>query len=130
MSTFVPKKEYLRAILLHYFIQKKSAAEAHRILVETYGDYALSKTTCRDWFRRFKKNDFNIQDKERCGAPKKFEDEELEALIYEDSSQTLAELAKSLGVDYTTVSKRVKALGMIQKQPELDTIRVETENII
>ena len=46
MSTFVPNKVYLRGILLHYFIQNKSAAEAHRILVETYGDNALSDTTC------------------------------------------------------------------------------------
>ncbi|KAG5310818.1 MOS1T transposase, partial [Pseudoatta argentina] len=32
MSILVPNKVYLRGILLHYFIQKKSAAEAHRIL--------------------------------------------------------------------------------------------------
>ncbi|EFN71498.1 Histone-lysine N-methyltransferase SETMAR, partial [Camponotus floridanus] len=105
-------KEYLRGILLHYFIQKKS----HRILVETYGDHALSETTCRDWFRRFKNNDFDVEDKERSGAPKKFEDEELEALLHEDSCQTLDELAESLGVDHTTVSKRLKVLGIIQKQ--------------
>ena len=37
MFTFVPNKAYLRGILLHYFIQNKSAAEAHRIRVETYG---------------------------------------------------------------------------------------------
>ena len=42
MSTFVPNKLYLQGILLHYFIQNKSAAEAHRILVKTYGDNALS----------------------------------------------------------------------------------------
>ncbi|KAG5324977.1 MOS1T transposase, partial [Pseudoatta argentina] len=69
MSIFVPNKVYLRGILLHYFIQKKSAAEAHRILVQAYGDNALSDTTCRDWFRRFKNNDFELEDKERSGAP-------------------------------------------------------------
>ena len=74
MSTFVPNKVYLRGILLHYVIQNKSAAEAHRILVETYGDNALSDTTCRDCFRRFKNNEFKLEDKERSGAPKKFED--------------------------------------------------------
>ena len=116
MSSFVPRKEYLRGILLHYFIQKKSAAEAHRILVETYGEHALSKTTCRDWFRRFKNDDFDLQDKERSGAPKKFKDEELEALLDVDACQTLAGLGKSLGVDDSTVSKRLKALGMIQKE--------------
>ena len=48
MSTIVPNKVSLREILLHYFIQNKSAAEAHRILVETYGDNALSDMICRD----------------------------------------------------------------------------------
>jgi len=66
----------------------------------------LSETTCRDWFRCSKNNDFNVEDKERSGAPKKFDNEELEALINEDSYQTLAELAKPLGVDPTAVSKQ------------------------
>ncbi|KAG5325898.1 MOS1T transposase, partial [Pseudoatta argentina] len=116
MSIFVPNKVYLRGILLHYFIQKKSAAEAHRILVQTYGDDALSDTTCRDWFRRFKNNDFELEDKERSGAPKKFQDKELEQLLDEDPSQTLSELGKILQVDESTVSKRLKGVGMIQKQ--------------
>ncbi|KAG5318318.1 MOS1T transposase, partial [Pseudoatta argentina] len=116
MSIFVPNKVYLRGILLHYFIQKKSAAEAHRILVQTYDDNALSDTTCRDWFRRFKNNDFELEDKERSGAPKKFQDKELEQLLDEDPSQTLPELGKILQVDESTVSKRLKGLGMIQKQ--------------
>ena len=84
MKDFVPKKVYLRGILLHNFIQKKSAAEEHRILVETYNDRDLSGTT---WCRRFKNNDFDVEDKELSGTPKKFEDEELGELFHEDSCQ-------------------------------------------
>jgi len=40
----------------------------------------------------------------------------LEALLHEDSCQALAELAELLEVDHTTISKRFKVLGMIQKQ--------------
>ena len=116
ISNSVPKKVYLQGILLHYFIQKKSTAEAHRILVETYGDHTLSETTSRDWFRHLKNNDFDIEDKECSGTPKKFEDEELEALLHEDSCQAQTKLAESLGVDHTTVSKHLKALGIIIKQ--------------
>ena len=112
MHTFVPNKVYLRGILLHYFIQNKSATETHKILVETYGGNALLDTTCR----RFKNNDFKLEDKERSGAPRKFEDKELEEILDEDQSQTLAELGKTLQVDESTVSKRLKVLGMIQKR--------------
>ena len=88
----MPNKVYLRGILLQYDIQNISAAEAHRILVETYGDNALSDTTCRDWFRLFKNNDFKLEDKERSGAPNKFEDKKVEEILDEDRSQTLAQL--------------------------------------
>ena len=101
---------------MHYFIQNKSVAEAHTILVETYGENALSDTTCRDWFLRFKNNDFKLEDKERSGAPKTFEDKELEEILDEDRSQTLTELEKTLQVDESTVSKRLKVLEMVQKQ--------------
>ena len=90
---FRAKIVFLRGILLHYFIQKKSAAETLRILIETYSDHALSETTC---------SDFDFEDKECSGILKKFE----------DSGQ---ELAESWEFDHTTVSKCLKALGMIQK---------------
>ena len=107
MSDFVPKKVYLWEILLHYFIQKKSAAETHRILVETYSDHALLEIICRDWFKFFKFNDFDVEDKE------KVKEKELEALLHEESRESQTELAESLGVDHTTVLKQLKALGMI-----------------
>lgn len=62
MSNFVPEKEHLREALLFCFNLKKSAAESHRMLVEAYGDSALSETTCRDWFRRFKDGHFDLSD--------------------------------------------------------------------
>ena len=48
-------------------------AEAHRELQKVYGDVALSETTCRDWFRRFKDGDFDVDDRLREGRPKTFE---------------------------------------------------------
>lgn len=116
MSDFVPKKPFLRGILLHYYLMKKTAAESHRILVEVYGDDALSETTCRDWFRRFKSGDFDTEDRERPGKLKKFKDEELETLLESNSCQTQQELADSLGVSRQAISHRLKALGMVQTQ--------------
>ena len=73
------------------------------------------ETACKNWFRRLK-NDFGVEDKECSGAPKKFEDEELEALLHENSCQVQVEHTELLGVDHTTVLKCLKALEMIQKQ--------------
>lgn len=53
------------------------------MLSETYRDHAPSISTCEYWFRRFKSGDFDVEDKERPGQLKRFEDEELEALLDE-----------------------------------------------
>ena len=67
---------------------KKTAAESHRILVEVYGEHILAERTYQKWFARFKSGDFDFEDEERPGQPKKFEDKELEALLDEDCCQT------------------------------------------
>ena len=98
MSDFVPNNRHLREVLIFLFHSKKTAAEAHRELQKVYGDAALSETTCRDWFRRFKDGDFDVDDRPREGRPKTFEDAELEALLNEDPCQTQEQLASALGV--------------------------------
>jgi len=87
MSVFEPKKRYLWEVLLYFFSVKKSAFESHRSLIETYGEAALSETTCRNWLRYFKTSDFDVKDKERAGSPKLIEDTEFEALLDEDPYQ-------------------------------------------
>ena len=58
------------------------------MLIEIYGEHAPSKTS-KEWFRRFNSGDFDVRDKEREGALKKFEDAELQALLEEDSCLSL-----------------------------------------
>ena len=57
-----------------------------------------------------------MEDEERPGQPKTFEDGELEALLDKDCCQTQGELAESLGVTQAAISKRLRAAGYIQKQ--------------
>ena len=114
MSGFVLNKQHLREVLIFYFNWKKSAAEAHRVLVEVYGESAPTDKSGESGFET--SNDFSVEDKERPGQPKKFEDEELEALLDQDPFQTQAKLAESLGVTQQTISVRLKRFGFIQKQ--------------
>ena len=71
MSSFVPSKSHLRHSLIFLFHQKKKAVEAHRLLVEPYGEHAPVIRTCETWFRQFKSGDFYLTDNEHPGAAKK-----------------------------------------------------------
>lgn len=115
MTKFVPNKQHLRESLLFCFNLKKNAAQSQCLLEEAYGEGILSKTTCNEWFSRFKAGVFNVYGKERSRQPKKFEDEQLEDLLEQGSTQTQQQLAETLNVDRSTVAKRLKELGMVQK---------------
>ena len=62
MSSFEPNKRHLRGLLIYFFNLKKSAAEVHQLLVETYGEAALSGRSC-ERFQKFKNGKFDIVDK-------------------------------------------------------------------
>ena len=115
MSKFVPEKEHLRHALLFLFNQKKKAVESHRVLVETYGEHAPSIRTCETWFRQFKSGDFNVKDSARSGRPQKCENEQLQVLLEDDPTQTQQQLAKALNVSQETISRRLRAMGKINK---------------
>ena len=91
------------------FIERYYHRYSHRVLVEVYGDRALSdrERTCQKRFARFKSGDFDLEDQERAGCPIKFEDVELEALLDEDPCQTQEELALSLEVTQQNISLRL-----------------------
>lgn len=56
--------------MLFFFLSFEEVVEAHRELQKVYGDAALSQTTCRDWFRHLKDDDFEVHDRPREGKPK------------------------------------------------------------
>ena len=113
MADFVPNNSHLQEVLIFFLHSKKTVAEAHWELQKVYGDAALSETTCRDWFCRFKDGDSDVDDRPREGRSKTFEDAELEALLDEDPCQTQEELASALWVTRQAISMRLHALGMI-----------------
>ena len=58
---FVLNNRHLWEVLIFFFHSKKT----------------LSETTYRDWFRRFKDGDFDVDDRPREGRPKTFEDSDV-----------------------------------------------------
>ncbi|GFW73434.1 mariner Mos1 transposase [Trichonephila clavipes] len=86
------------------------------MLSNIYGEVTISERTCRKWFQRFKNDDFEVEYQHGGGRENVFKDAELEALLDQDSCQTQQELSGSLGVTQKAISKRLKVMGMIQKQ--------------
>ena len=94
MSDFVPNNRHFREVLIFFFHSKKTVAEAYRELQKVYWHAALIETTCRDWFRRFKDSDFDVDDRLREGRLKTFEDADV--LYYELLTRTKPSLRNGI----------------------------------
>lgn len=109
-------KQHLRHCILFCFQMKKNAAQAMELINSTLGEPSVSHSTVKKWFARFRDGNLSLQDDPRPGVPKKFEDEELQALLDENPCQTEKELAEHLEVTQQAISVRLHAMGKIQKE--------------
>ncbi|CAK9801874.1 Mariner Mos1 transposase [Anthophora plagiata] len=85
------------------------------MICETLGRDIVTYIMCKKWYQRFKSGNFNLEDEELTGAPKKFKDEELEQVLAENPTQAQEELATLIGITRQSISLRLKKLGKIQK---------------
>jgi hypothetical protein len=51
------------------FKLNKTAAEAHRILKEAFGEQTLSQARTFEWFKRFKYGRESVEDEKHSGRP-------------------------------------------------------------
>ena len=65
MSNFVAGNYDLRTALIFCYHLKKTAAESHRKLVEAYGEHALGKSQCFEWFQKVRSGNFDVRNEER-----------------------------------------------------------------
>ncbi|KAL6258215.1 hypothetical protein P5V15_010143 [Pogonomyrmex californicus] len=64
-------KEHIRFFIHFAFHLKKNAAEAIAMICAAYGENAVSHTTCKRWYQKFRQGDFSLEDEPRAGPLKR-----------------------------------------------------------
>ena len=86
---FCIRKRHFTGKFINLYLFEENGCWKLSILVWSLWWTCLTQKTCEQWFKRFKSGDFDVKDNERPGQPKKFKDADLQALLDEDSTQTL-----------------------------------------
>lgn len=108
-------KEYIRGLLLYDFKFGESAAASCRRINGAFGEGTVSDRTAREWFARFRKGEFNLQDSFRSGRESDVDNDRLRQLVESDPRRTTRELAQDLGVHYATIARHLHQLGKVHK---------------
>ena len=82
----------------------KSSSETFEILQQAFGDDVLSRTTCFEWFKRFKEGRTSVKNNERPGRPSTSKTNETVArvreIIQNNCRLTGREVAEDVGISY------------------------------
>lgn len=106
---------HYRHILVYYFKKGKRAAEAHRKICSVYGDDALTERTCQNWFAKFHSGNFDINDAQRSGRPHEIETSNVKAIVDQNPTQSVREIAMALNVSHTSVENHLHKLGYVSR---------------
>jgi len=108
-------KEHIRFSIHFAFHLKKNAVEATVMIYAGYGKNAVSHSTYKRWYQKFRQGDFSLEEP-RAGLLQKIETDELQALLDINSAQTEKEFAELLGITQNAISVRLHTMGKVQKE--------------
>lgn len=120
-------KEHFRNILLFYFRRGKNAAESYRDICDVYGEEAITHSTCKNWFKRFRSGEFSLEDAPRSGRPSEIESDEIMAMITNDRHLTTQEIADRFNVTRQTVGAKLHKLGLVKKSRYMGAPQINRE---
>lgn len=87
-------REALRAIILYHFKSNTNAAQAQKLICAAFGENAVNRATCFNWYKRFASGDYGLEDQPRAGRPEEIDDDTLLTMIEENPTLTTRELAQ------------------------------------
>lgn len=114
MAAFKPSEEFLRNIMLYEFHQQRKATVAWQNINGVYPD-CVSVRKVQMWFAKFREGDFDFKDKKRSGRPVEVDDDALMAVVDDDPSQSIEEIAARIGKSWSAIQEHLKRLGKVSR---------------
>jgi hypothetical protein len=89
---------HFRHLMLYEFRKRNTATNAANNICAVYGKGVLSARTCRKWFDRFQKRNFNLQDEPRAGRSVEAGEDRIRNLVNETRSLSAREMSQMLNI--------------------------------
>lgn len=101
--------------MLYEFRKGVNASKCKRNICEVYGEGTVDDRTCQRWFKRFRSGNFNLEDEPRPGRAVSFDNDLLKAIVKENPSFSIEEIANEMNTSWSSVQKHLKEIGMVSQ---------------
>ncbi|XP_032688838.1 histone-lysine N-methyltransferase SETMAR-like [Odontomachus brunneus] len=106
---------HFRHFMLYEFRKGNTATSAKNNIYAVYRKGVLSARTCRKWFDRFRKGNFNLEDEPRAGRLVEADEDRIRNLVNETRSLSVREMSQILNMSKSCVHRHLKEMGMVPK---------------
>ena len=80
-----------------------------------YVEEALKNRQCRNWFDKFRSEDFSLKDEQRSVQPNEVDDGQIKAIIESDRHVTVREIEEMLKIPKSTIEHHIQRFGLVKK---------------
>ena len=108
-------KSKIRVVHEYEFRRGTSVSQAARNINEVLGGNVANERTVRQWLERFRSGDFSLENKPRGRPATKIDNDELKAVVKEDTSQTTCALSDRFNVSIPTALDHLKQIRKVKK---------------
>lgn len=109
------ERRHLRHVILHCFKKGDSVKNTVDEICTVYGDGAITITTVRNWFKRFRGGNFNLEDEDRSGRPKTTDTDLIKAMLDENPRYSVREIVNATRIPKTTVHNHLTKMGYVNR---------------
>ncbi|XP_037929961.1 histone-lysine N-methyltransferase SETMAR-like [Teleopsis dalmanni] len=107
--------EKIRYVLQFYFDNRWNASKACEKICAVYGDDALSQSTARKWFARFRSGNLDVKNAPRSGRPITDKVDEIMEKVQIDRHISSHDIARELKINHNTVLNHLHKAGYKKK---------------
>ena len=87
----------------------------HGNLIRVFDNDIPSERQCERWIARFARGDLSLEDEPRTRRPLEVNLDALQELVRSNLRLSTRKMTNELGADHTTINRRLKDLGYVQK---------------
>ena len=107
--------EEIRHVILFQYRKGYNASQTGREISAVYGEDAVTDRTVRNWFKRFRGGNLDVEDFPRSGQPLTKKADEILQPIVVVSHTICQDIADALGINHQTVWNHLKKAGHTKK---------------
>lgn len=105
----------IRTIFLYEFKRGTSASKTARNINEAFGENIVSRATAKRWFKKFKEGNYCLENEERGRPESVVDNEELKRVVESNPRQTVREIAGTLEVSKSSISRHLQQIEKVKK---------------